>query len=209
MAIPARRRKLAKRVLGDLEQHGLLLVQDAVLPSVCTLVAGAPVRGSWWGHAEGSLIWHLLGDLDEHPDILWAKLVAGKVTLVHRRLWPAFLAVATGREAWQLEGLGPGERALLARVDGEPLVSVAEAAVPTGEKASACARRLEGRLLCDSYQEHSEGGKHVKFLRSWEQWRRVHHHRGRLPSAAAGRTVLEEAGTRLEAACRGRVRFPW
>lgn len=71
----------------------MLLVQDAALPSVATLVAGGPVRGSWWGHPSSPAIFAALEVLDDHPDLLFAKLVDGKNTIVHRRLWPALAAI--------------------------------------------------------------------------------------------------------------------
>ena len=39
-----------KKVLSSLESFGLLLVSDRAFPSVAGLVAGEPVRGSWWSH---------------------------------------------------------------------------------------------------------------------------------------------------------------
>lgn len=207
--IPAARRRLAARVRAELDRVGLMLVQDPKLPSICTLVAGEPIRGSWWGHAKGSLIWHLLGDLEEDPALLWPKLVAGKVTLVHPRLAPAFLAVATSRATWQLEGLSAGAAALLAAVDARGVVPVSEVAMPAGEKAGKAALVLEKRLLVDGYQEHTPSGKHVKVLRTWKRWRRDHGHRGRLPSAAKGRATLEDAAASIAAETGARVRLPW
>ncbi|MDA2934727.1 hypothetical protein MYX82_10350, partial [Acidobacteria bacterium AH-259-D05] len=43
-------------VFKQLQTWGLLLESDAILPSVSALVAGAPVRGSWWGHPRGDAI---------------------------------------------------------------------------------------------------------------------------------------------------------
>ena len=42
-----------QRVERELERIGLLLEHDKELPSVTLLVAGEPIRGSWWGHALG------------------------------------------------------------------------------------------------------------------------------------------------------------
>ena len=58
-AAGARRRRPGKpspealRALKELKRYGLLLVTDARLPSLVALVAGAPVRGSWWSHPRG------------------------------------------------------------------------------------------------------------------------------------------------------------
>jgi len=83
-------------VLAALSQHGLLLKQDKQLPNVVTILTGEKLSTSWWSHPKGKLIFNVLRELEDHPDVLVAKLIAGKDTLIHRRLWPAFLA-ATSR----------------------------------------------------------------------------------------------------------------
>ena len=80
-----------------LERHGLLLLQDARLPSLATLVAGAPVKGSWWGHPAGRDIFHIASALDDDGDVTTAKLLGGKVTFVHRKLFAALAAVGAER----------------------------------------------------------------------------------------------------------------
>ena len=57
-------------------------------------IAGAPIRGSWWGHAKGHEIFEIAEAVSESSDVLVCKLVDGKVTYVHRRLWPAFVKLA-------------------------------------------------------------------------------------------------------------------
>ena len=84
-------------VLGKLKEYGLLLQTDANLPNVCALVAGAPVRGSWWGHPRSHEIFRVNCELAEHPDVLMRKLVSGKITYLHRALWPAVIAIGRAR----------------------------------------------------------------------------------------------------------------
>lgn len=89
---------MAKRTLDRIEHEfdriGLLLQHDAELPSFTTLAAGESVRGSWWADPRCHEIYALMQEFDDRHDVLHAKLVSGKVTYVHRRLWPALLAVA-------------------------------------------------------------------------------------------------------------------
>src|SRR5687767_5897748 len=108
-----------ERLLALLESHGLLLLSDNRRPALAQLVAGEAIRGSWWGHPEGKRIFALAGALGDHRDALVIKLVDGKLTFVHRRLWSAILAVAGAREAWQTRGLSSPARRLLARLDAE------------------------------------------------------------------------------------------
>jgi hypothetical protein len=81
--------------MAVLIEHGMLL-QSArgPLPNVAALVAGEPITGSWWGHPKGHEIFNELEALDDSPDVVRMRLVNGKVTLVHRRLWPALVRVA-------------------------------------------------------------------------------------------------------------------
>ena len=102
--------------LARLKNDGLLLKSDPRLPSVAGLVAGEAIRGSWWAHPAAHAIFQELQRLAAHPDVLMVKLVAGKDTLVHRRLWPELLAIALAGEPWQLRGLPAASRLLYEKV---------------------------------------------------------------------------------------------
>lgn len=111
-------------LLTTLDEIGVLLQTDATRPSVAGLVAGEGIRGAWWGHPRGNEIWQLLTALDHRPDVLFTRLVDGKVTLVAPRLFGAVFAVGQERAAWQLQGLTEAETQLLAQVeDGGSLVA--------------------------------------------------------------------------------------
>jgi hypothetical protein len=64
------------------------------LPNLADFVAGEPIRGSWWGHKAGHEIFAVLTEVTASPDVVATRLVNGKVTLIHRRLWPALVRVA-------------------------------------------------------------------------------------------------------------------
>ena len=64
------------------------------VPNLAEQIAGEPIRGSWWGHGSGHEIFAVLTRLLESPDVIATRLVDGKVTLVHRRLWSALARVA-------------------------------------------------------------------------------------------------------------------
>jgi hypothetical protein len=83
-------------------RHGVVLASaKGPIPNLAEAVAGEPIRGSWWTHAKGRAIFHALGVVDDSADVLRFRLVDGKITLVHRRLWPALvrLAAELGRDA--------------------------------------------------------------------------------------------------------------
>ena len=85
----------AQQALVFIAQHGVVLASArGKAPTLTEAIAGAPIRGSWWGHPEGKRIFAVLDEVQEHDDVLVCRLLAGKVTLVHRRLWPALAALA-------------------------------------------------------------------------------------------------------------------
>jgi hypothetical protein len=82
-------------VMARLIEEGVLLESArGPLPNVAELVAGEPIKGSWWGHSRGHEIFAELNALDDSPDVVRMRLVNGKVTLVHRRVWPALVRAA-------------------------------------------------------------------------------------------------------------------
>ena len=76
------------------EQGIVLQSARGPVPNLAEYVAGEPIRGSWWGHASGHEIFAVLSRLLNSPDVIATRLVNGKVTLIHRRLWPALVRVA-------------------------------------------------------------------------------------------------------------------
>jgi hypothetical protein len=162
-----------RQVLQQLRKLGLLLESDTRLPSVATLFAGEPVRGSWWSHARAQDIFKGLNQLADHKDVLFTKLVSGKVTLVHRRLWPGLLSIAVSRERWQTRKLTPGARSLLRLVDAEGSVSTIDLPWPKrfqSMKIGDAVRELERRLLIHAEEFHSDTGAHAKRLERWQRW---------------------------------------
>ena len=64
------------------------------VPNLAEYVAGEPIRGSWWGHPSGHEIFAVLSRVLNSPDVIATRLINGKITLIHRRLWPALVRVA-------------------------------------------------------------------------------------------------------------------
>ena len=77
-----------------IEQGMLLESAHGPIPNVAELVAGEPIRGSWWSHPSSHAIFDALNLLADSPDVVRTRLVNGKVTLIHRRLWPALVRLA-------------------------------------------------------------------------------------------------------------------
>jgi len=171
-----------KEYLARLLHDGLLLKSDPELPSVATLVAGGPVRGSWWAHPASHAIFMATEELAARPDVVIVKLVSGKDTFVQERLWPELLAVATAHERWQFAGLTKSAEAL-------HKLAVGEGEVPA---SGADARLLESRLLVRAEPFHTEAGHHEKRLECWEHWaQRIGFADRALPPVAASKAAFE------------------
>lgn len=82
-------------LLARLEADGVLLESaKGPVPNVAELVAGEPISGSWCSHPDSHAIFAVVNELADSPDVVRLRLVDGKVTLVHRRVWPALVRVA-------------------------------------------------------------------------------------------------------------------
>ena len=199
-------------VLQALKQLGVLLETDQKLPSVSGLVAGEAMRGSWWAHLRAREIFAVLQQLADHKQVLITKLISGKVTFVHRRLWPDVVSIGTAREAWQMQALTPAPRMLLKLIDlhGELRSDRLEwPAKFKSEKAGPAVRELEKRLLIHSEEFHTESGAHAKLLESWEHWAKRIGFTHEIVPVAEARRKLETTVRVLNERCGASAKLPW
>ena len=86
------------QALAFVKRHGIVLesahLPGARVPSFTDAVVGAPVRGNWWNHPKGKAIFWLTRIVRDSNDVLVCRLIDGKITYVHRRLWPALVRIA-------------------------------------------------------------------------------------------------------------------
>jgi hypothetical protein len=75
------------------------------VPNLAEAVARGPIRGSWWAHADGHKIFALTRAVRDWRDVLVCRVVGGKVTYVHRRLWPPLVRLASFIEPERLAAL--------------------------------------------------------------------------------------------------------
>lgn len=201
-----------RRALTHLRKHGLLLLSDSKLLSVTTLVVGRPVHGSWWGHPKGRDIFHVACRIADHPDVAATKLISGKVTFVHRKLWLALLTVGMSREPWQMNGLSRKARNLLQIVDRNGEVRSDRLLASPKAKHSpwgAAVRELEERLLVYAEEFHSESGAHAKRLESWKHWaKRVGLKPGQV-TAEMAKHQMKELAQKIAGVHRDSPKLPW
>ena len=77
------------------DMHGIVLeAAHGPIPCLVEEIAGERIRGSWWSHPKAHAIHRLTGEVRRSNLVHVCRLVKGKVTLVHRRLWPALVRLA-------------------------------------------------------------------------------------------------------------------
>jgi len=85
----------ADQAKSFVQKHGVVLVSGkGPVPRLTETIVGEPIAGSWWSHPKAREIFAVLQAVVESDEVLACRLVEGKVTLVHRRLWPALVRVA-------------------------------------------------------------------------------------------------------------------
>ena len=146
-----------RKAVDALDRTGLLFMHDVRKPSLTTLVAAAPIKGSWWGHPAGRRIFQVASALEDGGLALFVPLLSAKVTLVHRRLWPALVSVGESRADWQVDALTPKARELLEEVERTGRVRA------SGPSSKVLARAL----LAHAEQVHTDRGSHATELVAW------------------------------------------
>jgi hypothetical protein len=203
-----------KRVLSKILSYGFLLESDPKLPSVCGLITGGPLSGSWWSHPLAQEIFQVNEQLEDHPDVLITKLISGKVTFVHRDLWSEIVAIGTAKEPWQVERLSSSARALLKTVDETGFLRTDQigsmrSRARKKNRPGEIAKVLERKLLIHADQIHTTSGAHAKLLETWEHWTK---RKEFVPSSIQpdeAKKDLEARLRKLNVKFDGTARLPW
>src|SRR5438093_3277607 len=90
-----RTRMTPKQAIAFVKANGVVLESGrGPVPNLAEAIAGEAIRGSWWAHPRAKTIFLCSRAIRESADVLVCRLVGGKVTYVHRRLWPALVRLA-------------------------------------------------------------------------------------------------------------------
>jgi hypothetical protein len=85
----------AEEALAFVRQHGVVLASaKGTAPRLTEAIVGEPIKGSWWAHPKSRHIFAILGAVTDSDQVLVCRLIDGKITLVHRRLWPSLIRLA-------------------------------------------------------------------------------------------------------------------
>jgi hypothetical protein len=81
--------------LAFIKEQGVVLESGrGPVPSLSQAITGESIRGSWWGHPKGRAIFRVTRAVRDSADVLVCRLIEGRITYVHRRLWPALVRLA-------------------------------------------------------------------------------------------------------------------
>jgi hypothetical protein len=96
----------AQQAIAFVKSNGIILESArGPVPSLAAAIAGEPVRGSWWAHPKASQIFRCSRAVRASPEVAVCRLIGGKVTYVHRRLWPALFRLRQRFDAKQLSAI--------------------------------------------------------------------------------------------------------
>jgi len=85
----------AGEALAFVREHGVVLASArGPAPRLTEAIIGEPIQGSWWSHPQSRRIYAILQAVSGSEQVLVCRLIDGKITLVHRRLWPALIVLA-------------------------------------------------------------------------------------------------------------------
>ncbi len=78
-----------------IKKHGVVLESaHGSVPNLAETVTGKRIRGSWWADPKARDIFRITRAVRDSDHILVCRLVGGKITYVHRRVWPAIVRLA-------------------------------------------------------------------------------------------------------------------
>src|SRR2546422_8716987 len=87
----------SRQALAFIREHGIVLESArGPVPSLAEVTAGEPVRGSWWSHPKSHQIFAVTRAVRDSDDVLVCRLIKGKITFVHRRVWAPLVRAGGG-----------------------------------------------------------------------------------------------------------------
>jgi hypothetical protein len=84
------------QALAFVKRHGIVCesTRRGAIPSLADAVAGETLKGNWWSHPKSREIFTITRALRASPQVLVCRLIDGKISFVHERLWPALVRAA-------------------------------------------------------------------------------------------------------------------
>ena len=140
------------QVIKFIKKHGVVLESaHGRVPNLAETVAKRHIRGSWWSDEKGREIFRLTRAVRNSSEILVCRVINGKVTYVHRRLWPALVRLAS---RFDLKRLAKIKEVHTSRGEHELNITPFPRWVPPGMRSLA--RRMSEREAANKLGEWSD-----------------------------------------------------
>ena len=166
---------MTQEIKKKIEDYGLLLEADPDFPSIVGLVTGEKIKGSWWGHRKGHKIFSISRKIRDEADILVIKLISGKVTYVHKRLWTDLISIFIAKQNWQIGKMSKNGKRILELVEKAGVIRADNMETQTTNKfnkidLNKAINEIEKGLLIFCNEVHTEKRYHVKLLKTWNHF---------------------------------------
>ena len=143
-----------KQAIAFVESNGVVLESGrGPVLNLAGAIAGAPIRGNWCAHPKANTIFLCSRAVRESTDVLVCRFIDGKVTYVHRRLWPALVRLA-------------------GRFDANRLAAIEEVHTPSGKhevRTTAFPDWVTEDVKRSPCGTHGNGSGFVNPRNSWEK----------------------------------------
>ncbi len=84
-----------KNAVEFVKSHAVVLESGrGPVLNLAEAVAGKSIQGNWWGHPQGREIFAATREVRNSADVIVCRLIDGKVTYLHRQVWPAIVRLA-------------------------------------------------------------------------------------------------------------------
>lgn len=206
---------MTQKIKRKIEEYGLLLEADPDFPSIVGMVTGEKVKGSWWGHRKGNEIFSISRQIRDDDDILLTKLISGKVTYVHKRLWNHLLTILIDKENWQVKNMSTNGENILKLIEEVGAIRADHLELETRNQLSRkdlnkAINEIEKRLLIFSNEVHTEKGTHSKQLKSWNHFiKEKDLELTRNPSALSSKQTIDSIVVELNNKFNSKAKLPW
>jgi len=206
---------MKQEIKEKLEDYGLLLEADLDFPSIVELVTGEKIKGSWWGHRKAQEIFSFSRKVRDEEDVLVIKLISGKVTYIHKRLWPDLMTILIAKENWQIDILSNNGKKVLELVERAGVIRADHLESETKNQINRkdlkkAINEIEKGLLVYCNEVHTERGSHSKLLKSWDHFIKEKELKiNRQLDILASKKSLDKIVVELNAKFRSNAKLPW
>lgn len=155
-------------------------------------------------------MYNLSNELMDAIDILALKLINKKITFLSQTHWSEVVAAGREKAPWQMVKLTPAHRNVLDLVDSAGCLQADDLRFKKSvAEVGKIGSKLEERLLIFSESVHTESGKHIRVLKSWDHLLRERKFKAKKITPEKAMQSLESLADELKSRYQAKVKLPW